>query len=220
MNILRSIAATGIIALAGGPAAFADDMDSRERISFIEDRLDSGRRVAARWQNGWSAIYVGAAVVHGGLALASDDNDDRVVNSVSALRAIAAITLMRIRPDPGRHGADPIRSAGPVGSPERLQAAEELLRQSAHHAGQRNAPGRHFLNVGINAFFGGLVWAFGDSDDAIQSTLLGIVGGEAALLTRSRQPLRNRDDYSSRFASRISWSLVPVAGGIGFQARF
>ena len=220
MNCRRLVFTFWIAVLACCPRVQADDAETSERTAFIESRMDEGRRVAARWQNGWSSIYVGAAVVHGGLALASDDNDDRVVNSVSALRAIAAITLMRIRPDPGRHGADPIRSAGPIGSPERLQAAEKLLRQSAHHAGQRNAPGRHFLNVGINAFFGGLVWAFGDSDDAIQSTLLGIVGGEAALLTRSRQPLRNRDDYSSRFASRISWSLVPVAGGIGFQARF
>jgi len=220
MKFPGKISAIGIVILAGCTVTNASDFDTNERIGFIEDRLDGGRKVAARWQNGWSGIYAGVAVVQGGLAFASDDHDDRVVNSVGALRAIAALTLMQKRPDPGRYGADPVRSAGPDGSTERLHAAEKLLRQSAHHAAQRSAPGRHMLNVGINAFFGGLVWAFGDSDDAIQSTLLGIIGGEAALLTRSRQPVKNLDDYSSRFTSRLEWQVVPVAGGIGIQARF
>jgi hypothetical protein len=220
MNV-RYFAAMMFITLAlSGRVTQAGDVDSVERISFIESRLDDGRKVASRWQTGWASVYVGVAAVQGGMALASDNNDDQVVNAVGALRAMAALTLIRLRPDPGRYGADPIRSTGAEGSAGRLQAAEDLLQRSAHHAAQRNSPRRHLLNVGINTFFGGLVWAFGDSNDAIQSTLLGIAGGEAALLTRSRQPLRNRDDYRSKFASRVAWQIVPVAGGIGFQARF
>jgi hypothetical protein len=209
-----------IVLFTAGQVVHADDDSSRQRIEFIEDRLDEGRADAMLWQNGWTSVYAGVALVQGTLAFTSDEHDDRVKNSVGALRAIAALTLMRIRPDPGRHGAGPIRSAGPEGSTQRLYAAENLLRRLAHHAAQRNSPKRHFLNLGINAFFGGLIWAFGDLDDAIQSTLLGIVGGEAALLTRSQQPIRNLDDYGSRFAARIAWQLVPVAGGIAFRARF
>ena len=174
-----------------GPAVQAADDANRERIEFIEERLDEGRADAVLWQNGWTSVYAGVALVQGTLAFTSDEHDDRVRNSVGALRAIAALTLMQIRPDPGRHGADPIRSAGPEGSTQRLQAAENLLHLSAHHAAQRNSLRRHFLNVGINTFFGGLIWAFGDSDDAVQSTLLGIVGGEAALLTRSQRLSRS-----------------------------
>ena len=191
-----------------------------DRTAFIEQRLDEGRKAAWRWQTGWTSVYAGVAVVQGTMAITDGDHDERVVNGVGALRAIAALTLIRMRPDPGRHGADPVRAAGPAGSRERLEAAETLLRDSAHHADRRYSVRRHALNVGLNAFFGGLVWAFGDSDDAITSTLLGIAGGEAALLSRSRQPIRNLKDYRSRYPDRIEWTVVPRAGGIGFVARF
>ena len=203
-----------------GQVVHADENADRERIEFIEGRLDEGRADAALWQNGWTSVYAGVAIVQGTLAFTNDEHDDRVMNSVGALRAIAALTLMRVRPNPGRHGADPIRSAGQEESAQRLDAAEDLLQLSAHHAAQRNSPARHFLNVGINAFFGGLIWAFGDEDDAIRSTLLGIVGGEAALLTRSQQPIRNRNDYESRFLRGVEWRLIPGPGGIGLQVRF
>lgn len=189
-------------------------------VEFIELRMDEGRDAAHLWQVGWTSVYAGVALVQGGMAMAADNQDDQVVNAVGALRAIAALALMRVRPDPGRFGADPIRAAGPPGSPERLAAAEELLHASAHHAGQRYSPRRHILNVGLNAFFGGLVWAFGDSDDAIISTLTGIAGGEAALLTRSRQPIVNAREYDQRFSKRLTWEAGPMGAGVGVRVRF
>ena len=222
----RVIAGLAVLLLHGllSPTAGADEAPGHdptgERTAFIEQRLDEGRKAAWRWQTGWTSVYAGVAVVQGTMAITDGDHDERVVNGVGALRAIAALTLIRMRPDPGRHGADPVRSAGPEGSRERLEAAVALLRASAHHADRRYSIRRHALNVGLNAFFGGLVWAFGDSDDAITSTLLGIAGGEAALLSRSRQPIRNLQDYRSRFPDRVEWALVPRAGGIGFEVRF
>lgn len=204
---------TVLIACSAAHAAESPDV-------FIEQRMDEGRDAAHLWQVGWTSVYAGVAVVQGGMAIAADNQDDQVVNAVGALRAIAALALIRARPDPGRFGADPIREAGPPGSPERLAAAEELLRASAHHAGQRYSPQRHLLNVGINAFFGGLVWAFGDSDDAIISTLTGIAGGEAALLTRSRQPIANAREYDQRFGKRLTWEAGPMGQGVGFRVRF
>ena len=215
---LRVVALLLGLSIAG--QAVAESADAAERSAFIEQRLDEGRAWARLWQNGWTTAYAGAAVVHTALAFAGDDQDEQVVNGVSALRAVAALALIRHRPDPGRFGADPVRAAGPPGSTARLAEAERLLAATVHHAERRSSVRRHLFNVGLNAAFGGLVWAFGDSDDAIKSTLLGIAGGEAALLSRSRQPIRNARDYESRFGAPVTWEFVPRHGGLAVVIRF
>jgi hypothetical protein len=215
---LRAVALLLTLQIAGPATAGPDD--AADRSAFIEQRLDEGRAWARLWQNGWTTAYAGAAVVHTALAFAGDDQDERVVNGVSALRAVAALALIRHRPDPGRFGADPVRAAGPPGSPARLAAAERLLAATLHHAERRYSVRRHLFNVGLNAAFGGLIWAFGDGDDAIRSTLLGIAGGEAALLSRSRQPLRNARDYETRFGAPVTWELVPRHGGLAVVVKF
>jgi hypothetical protein len=215
---LRVVALLLGLSIAG--QAVAESADAAERSAFIEQRLDEGRAWARLWQNGWTTAYAGAAVVHTALAFAGDDQDEQVVNGVSALRAVAALALISHRPDPGRYGADPVRAAGPPGSTARIAEAERLLAATVHHADRRYSVGRHLFNVGLNAAFGGLVWAFGDSDDAIKSTLLGIAGGEAALLSRSRQPIRNARDYESRFGAPVTWEFVPRHGGLAVVIRF
>lgn len=195
-----------------------------EQIAFIESRLDAGQPYAELWQNGWTATYAGVALVQGTLAFTEDDSDDQVANGVGALRAISALALMRIRPMPGRHGAEPMRSAGPAGSLDRLEAGEALLAKTAHRAAERYSWRRHLINVGVNLVFGGMIWAFGDSDDVLPSVLLGIAGGEASILTSPRQPLKNKTDYQSRFGgrshARLRWEVAPTARGIAVQARF
>ena len=215
---LRAVALLLTLPITGPVKAEPDDAFARS--AFIEQRLDDGRAWARLWQHGWTTAYAGAAVVHTALAFAGDDQDEQVVNGVSALRAVAALALIRHRPDPGRFGADPVRAAGPPGSDARLAEAERLLAATVHHAERRYSVRRHLFNVGLNAAFGSLVWAFGDGDDAIKSTLLGIAGGEAALLSRSRQPIRNARDYEARFGAPVTWELVPQNGGLAFVLRF
>jgi hypothetical protein len=191
-----------------------------ERTAFIEARLDEGRPYARLWQNGWTAAYAGAGLLHATIVLTSDDGDERVANGVGALRAVTAVTLLRLRANPGRHGADPVRAAGPPGSPERLAAAESLLRAAARHAAERRSLSRHALNLGLNAFFGGLIWAFGDGHDALVSTLVGIAGGEANLLTRSRRPVDDLASYRRRYGGELTWAIEPTADGIALRVRF
>ena len=65
--------------------------------------------------------------------------------------------------------------------------------------------------------FGGLILAFGDADDALVSTLMGIAGGEAVLLSSPQGPVSDLAGYRTRFASRggsgLSWHLAPWRGG-------
>ena len=66
----------------------------------------------------------------------------------------------------------------------------------------------------VNAVFGSLVLAFGDSDDAIFSTLTGIAGGVATLVTRSPQPIRNAAEYRDRYGPPVTWEFAPHPHGL------
>ena len=208
-----------LLALAAalvGPAEVRADNDL-ERLEFLETRLDERRGQIVLWQDGWSAVYGAAALFHGARMLTNSDNDDQVANGVAMLRGLTALTLMRVRPHAGRHGADPMRAAGPPGSLARLTAGEATLAASAHRAARARTVRRHLANVGTNLVFGGLILAFGDADDALVSTLMGIAGGEAVLLSSPQGPVSDLAGYRTRFASRggsgLSWHLAPWRGG-------
>lgn len=200
------------------------DADTAERLSFLEARLDAGRDHAALWQNGWSAAYAAVALGQSALALTGNSRDDQVANGVGALRAVTAFTLLQLRPHPGRRGAEPVRTMTGASETDRLAAAETLLARSARRTGERYAPRRHLINIGMNLAFGGMICAFGDCGDAPLSILIGIAGGEAALWSLPRQPLDDQQVYRRRFGtgagSRISWELVPTLQGLGIRASF
>jgi len=210
-----------LLALAAalvGPAEVRAENEV-ERLEFLEARLDERRDRIVLWQDGWSAVYGAAAAFHGTRMLTNSDNDDQVANGVAMLRGLTALTLMRVRPHAGRHGADPLRAAGPPGSEARLAAGEATLAASAHRAARARTVRRHLANVGANLVFGGLILAFGDQDDALVSTLMGIAGGEAVLLSSPQGPVSDLLAYRTRFVSRggsgLSWHLAPWRGGTG-----
>jgi hypothetical protein len=191
-----------------------------QRIEAIERSLDDNRDAVSLWQDGWSLVYGSATAGYLGLAIDADDGDERALHLIGALRAASAYTLLQIRPHPGRYGADPLRE-GEFDDPQaRLAAAEALLAASARRAASRLRPARHLRNLALNAGFGLLVWAFGDSDDVLPFTLMGIAGGEAVLLTLPRESLSDYERYRGRRASAGSrpWRLVAVPGGIAFEA--
>jgi hypothetical protein len=195
--------------------------DVNDRLRFIERSLDENRDAVRLWQNGWSLIYGTAAAGYLGLAIDSDASDDRALHLAGALRAASAYALLQRRPHPGRDGAEPLRNTELYSDESRLAAAEALFAASARRAASRGRPARHLRNIALNAGFGALVWAFGDSDDVLPFTLMGIAGGEAVLLSL---PSGSQSDYQAfrrRFASdarpTAGWRLVAVPGGIGFR---
>jgi hypothetical protein len=120
-----------------------------------------------------------------------------------------------------------MRAAGPSGSPQRRQAGEATLTASARRAARARTVRRHLANVGANLVFGGMILAFGEPDDALISTLLGIAGGEAVLFTAPQGPVTDLAVYRSRFIhtqSRARWHWSPridaASRGVSVQVRF
>lgn len=200
------------------PAAQSVASDNyAERADFIEERLDASRGAVSLWQNGWTAVYGSAAVAYTAMALDADNDDDRALHYIGALRAATASGLLMLRPHPGAQGADPVRARPGVTSQSRLVIAETLLRDSARRTSSKRRPARHLRNVVVNLAFGGLLWALGDSDDVLPFTLMGIAGGEAVLLSLPEQPRRDLHDYERRFKRGPlgrNLRFVPRPGGI------
>lgn len=220
MKVIRLLAV--IIALTASPPLHAGDQSTENlRLQYLERSLDSSRDSVRLWQEGWTAVYGTAAITYAAMAMDSDDSDERVVNALGSLRAVLATTLLTVRPHPGRDGADPVREMAGSSLEQRLTRAEKLLQESARRTRSKRRPARHLRNLIVNLGFGGLVWAFGNRDDALPFTLLGIAGGEAVLLSLPEQPQRDLAGYRKRFAGNGTadgrWRLVPRPGGLNIQ---
>ena len=109
----------------------ASDPEIERRLAFLKTRLDESRDAVRLWQNGWTAVYGGAAIAYAGMALDADESDDRTLHALGALRATVAATLLSVRPHPGRDGADRIRALGSAPPADRLAAAPSAARCGA-----------------------------------------------------------------------------------------
>ena len=217
---MKRVLAVVLAVLVTWPAAAAEPPDM-QRLDFLEQALDDSRSSVRLWQEGWTAVYGTAAIAYAGMALDTDDSDEKVLHALGSARAVLAATLLTLRPHPGRDGADPIRAMQDAPLDRRLEAAERLLQASVRRTESKRRPGRHLRNILINLGFGGLVWALGDEDDALPFTLMGIAGGEAVLLTLPEQPRRDLSEYRSRYGANRekdrAWMLVPRPGGLAIR---
>ncbi|MEZ4483873.1 MAG: hypothetical protein R2864_04535 [Syntrophotaleaceae bacterium] len=143
------------------------------RLDFIETRLDAGKQHAQYWQNGWSGFYAVSALAQTISWLDADNNDDRINYAVGAVKATGSLLDMLAAPPPGRYGADAIRAVEGR-SLDKLDKAENLLQAAAQRAQARTAWKPHLKVLGVNLLGGGVILAFGDRDDALLSTTLGI----------------------------------------------
>jgi hypothetical protein len=210
-----------LLAITAGWPAFATEDQEARRLEHLEHALDGSRNSVRLWQEGWTTVYGMAAITYAGMALDTEDSDEKVLNGLGSARALLAATLLTLRPHPGRDGADPVRAMQDTSPDRKLAAAERLLRDSVRRTESKRRPGRHLRNILINLGFGGLVWALGEKDDALPFTLMGIAGGEAVLLTLPEQPRRDLQEYRSRYGTRgndkRAWRFVPQPGGIALQ---
>jgi hypothetical protein len=217
--MIRVLAILTAILAAPSPAWSAGE---HEQLAYLESSLDASRDAIRLWQDGWTAVYSSSAIVYTALAIDANNSDDRTVSALGAVRAALAASLLTAHPHPGRAGADRIRDMEGATLQEKLAAAEEVLRESAHRTASKRRPTRHVRNILVNTAFGALVWAVGDRRDALPFTLTGIAGGEALLLTLPEQPRRDLAEYRRRFgaarATARSWSIGPAPGG--FQLQF
>lgn len=241
MSASRRAAATRVVVVClflapalGAPADMASPRreaecapDVRERLAFLEQRLDDRRTYADRWWKIWTATYGTGTIVQSVRAGLEDDTGERADYTVGAVKALYGTVWLLRAPPTARRGADAMRAVattGPAGCAERLQVGERLLRENAREAESRWSWKRHLANVAINVA-GGVIVAEGfDESDGWISAGIGIAVGEA--MTWSR-PWRADDDlveYEHRFdpgrASRPTWHVSPWGRGVRVGLRF
>ncbi len=202
--------------------------EAEARLGFIEERLDDGRRTAQVWQYGWTGAFAVGLVSSTAQAVLADDGDERVYQIVGAVKSAGALGQMLTDPLPARLGADPVRAV-PADSAEgrlqRLAVGERQLVENAARAESRYSWRRHLEGVTTNLIGGGVIYALGDSTDALVSTLSGILVGELQIWSQPWRATSDLGDYRNAFpstmASRgIEWQLRPTLHGVEVAFRF
>jgi hypothetical protein len=205
-----------------------DDEEITQRLRFIEQRLDEGRRHANYWQMGWSGFYAISGAVQGTSAIRTDDGDNRANYIVGTTKSALALTTQLLRPLNARHGADEIRAMPGESRADRLrqlERAENLLRQNAERAEERTMWKTHLTSLAVNLAGGAAIWAFGDGKDALISIASGIAFSELAIYTQPGRAITDLEDYENKFSGdpsqkRFSWHLFPTKQGAGVGIKF
>jgi hypothetical protein len=209
-------------------ASAADDAEVRERLLFLEERLDTAQAAGRRWYWSWFGIDSAGLIASSVRAALADDGDGRVLGIVNAGKSAVGLGRLVAAPLPARFGADPIR-AMPAATPEqrlaRLHAAEALLEDSAERAEEKFTPWPHLSNALLNLAGGGIILGLGDWRDAAISTGLGLAIGELRIWTAPGRPARDLEAYQGRFGAlaseaRASFEVTARPNGLAVTFRF
>ena len=199
-----------------------------QRLKFIETRLARSSPDARVWQYGWTGFHAAAAVAQGVLAVDANDSDDEANYIVGAVKSTGALAQMLIKPLPAVQSATRFQAL-PSGSREerlhKLTQGEALLHENAGRAVTRSSWKRHLIGIGANLLGGVAIAAFGDSSDAVTSTLLGVAVSEASIWTEPSRAINDLEDYQhnkwvQRKTSEVSWHIVPLARRVEVNIRF
>jgi len=213
----------------GNPATA--DMSNAEldaRLKFIETRIADQRPGAGYWQYGWTGFHAASAAGQALLAVDADDSDDEVNYLVGAAKSTGALAQMMIKPLPAVQGSVQFQEMPSRTRNERiakLAQGESLLRVNAERASSRTSWKRHLIGIGANLFGGGIIAAFGDSSDAVTSTLIGRTVSEINIWTEPSRAVNDLEDYrNNRWAhgqnSRFDWQIIPAHDRVVVKVKF
>lgn len=204
------------------------DSELDQRLKFIETRLVGLNPNASYWQYGWTGFYTAAAVGQAVLAIDEDDNDDQTSYIVGAVKSAGGLTQMLIKPLPAVTSLGSFQSMPSQTRAERmlrLEKGEALLYENASRAQQRYGWERHAIGIAANLLGGAAIAAYGDSTDAVTSTILGIAVSEASIWTEPARAVTDLEDYRNNFRDAQTtgvrnWRLVPMSGGVALHISF
>jgi hypothetical protein len=231
---IRALVAISIGMALVASAAHADpdasaisDSELDARLAFLEERLDGGETYAKVWQWGWTSGYSLGIVYGTAKSITVDTNRRRVTHIVTAVKSTIGTTRLLVWRHPGRNGADEMRAIegdSREAKEARLAKGEQVLEAVARRAEQRWDWRAHAGNVALNLAGAGFIFGFGKDADAWESLGVGIGVGTAQILTAPKRGIQDLADYETRFgmrsASRVSWTIVPTAGGAAFMLTF
>jgi len=207
------------------------DMSNAEldaRLKFIETRIANQRPSAQYWQYGWTGFHAASAAGQAFLAVDANDSDDEINYLVGAAKSTGALAQMMIKPLPAVQSSIQFHEMPSQTRDERiakLAQGESLLRINAERASTRTGWKRHLIGIGVNLLGGGIITAFGDSSDAITSTLIGITVSEMNIWTEPSRAVTDLEDYqNNRWAhgqnSRLDWQIIPAHNRLMVKVKF
>ena len=200
-----------------------DDGEVRERLAFLQPHLRDAAPTAQRWYWGWvGAFTAGAVVSFGSLLVLKDDGlrgDAVVGGTLSTLGAVTTLALPMVA-----SSAPSVLDAMPESTEAqraaKLRRAEELTHEAAEQ--------ERFLTSWL-AHAGGVVVTLGAA--AVQRVgydrgwgaivlgrAIGLVVGEAKVLTTPTAAIRDEGSYRSAFP--IMATVVPTLGGVAVVGTF
>ena len=183
---------------------------------------------AKYWQYGWTGFYSLSSAGQLLLALDSNDEDDQLYWGVGAVKASGKLAKLLLKPSPAVGSADSFQAL-PAGNREerlrKLSQGETLLETNAQRAGERFTWKRHAMGIAGNLLGGVVIAAFGDSSDAVISTLLGLAVGETTIWTEPADATRDLEDYRNKRWTRQAahagqWRVLASPGGATLHIRF
>jgi hypothetical protein len=204
---------------------------TRERLSFIENRLEERRPYAKYWWIGWTSFYGLGTVIESAQAATEGDDSKQADEVVGAVKASIGVARLLIWPPTAKLGAAPMRVVAPTDESacrERLRIGEELMRKNARESKARWDWKRHAINVGINVA-GGLIVAEGwdDPSRGWRSAGIGIAVGEIFGFSHPWKADDDLAEYDAKFGqsadlapTKISFEVTPRLGGLSFGMRF
>lgn len=204
------------------------DTELEQRLKFIETRLVGLNPKASRWQYGWTGFYAASALGQTVLAIDEDDSDDETNYIVGAVKSAGGLAQLLVKPLPAVKSYDRFLSMPAQTRTERLlklEQGEALMHENAERAQQRYGWKRHLIGIGANLLGAAVIAVYGDSADAVTSTILGIAVSEANIWTEPARAVTDLEEYSTNFrhAQRIStrtWHIVPTIGGAALHISF
>jgi hypothetical protein len=223
-------------------AAAARDAEVKERLAFIERRLDGEVASAEAWTWGWVTFNSVSGVIEVYRAVGTGNHAERVDEIVGAAKAVVGIAGRLSKQLHARHGASELRPYRQATAKERelkLEAAERFLKRNAHEANTAFTALPHALNLAINIVGAFVVWGVGNSPStAWQSAGIGVAVGELAIWTQPRRAQKDLGAYQRQFAEEharrepvtppgLKLAVVPMpadpvsrANGASFELRF
>jgi len=212
-RLWRSFATLVVVAGMSGAgwaqeAAGPSEEQVKERLSYLESALLSGRPAARAWWYGWIAAYSAGTVVQWGLAGAHWNDTKEEEGSPEARRvrdrgfaedmlvggATTALGLGGLLIDPfvpafGSNALKRLPESTPEERRTKLLRAEEILRRCAAREKEGRGLKTHLLNLGVNAA-AGIVTAAAFHRPWTDGLVTFAAGEAVSLLTIFTQPRR------------------------------
>ncbi len=225
-KLLASMVSVFLISYAQGVQA-TDVPDLEDRLGYLDSGLTDIQRPSNYWQYGWTGFYSISGVAQLAGAIGEDDNDDATVLYVGAVKSLGGLTMMLLHPLPVVRGLDELKRLPQETQQqklERLAATEIMLKESARRANERYTIKPHLIGLAVNLLGAGAIAAWGDKDDALGATALGIAINEAAIWSQPSAAEQHWQNYQRQFngvgENSIDWRIVPGINSVTLQVTF